>query len=43
MTTATANPLQFLNPWHRPAGALDLGPLTKGLLAQALLRVQEVR
>ena len=32
MTTATANPLQFLNPWHRPAGALDLGPLTKGLV-----------
>lgn len=32
MTTATASPLQYFNPWHRPAGALDLGPLTKGLV-----------
>lgn len=32
MTTATANPLQFFNPWHRPAGALDLSPLIKGLV-----------
>lgn len=32
MTTATANPLAFFNPWHRPAGALDLGPLIRGLV-----------
>lgn len=32
MTTATANPLTYFNPFHRPAGALDLGPLTRGLV-----------
>lgn len=32
MTAATANPLHFLNPYHRPAGALDLGPITRGLV-----------
>lgn len=32
MTTATANPLQFFNPFHRPAGALDLNPLIRGLV-----------
>jgi len=35
MTSATANPLTFLNPYHRPAGALDLGPLTRGLVIVA--------
>ncbi|MDE1467216.1 DUF2306 domain-containing protein [Aurantiacibacter sp. D1-12] len=32
MTGTTANPLQYLNPYHRPAGALDLNPLIKGLV-----------
>lgn len=37
MTTATANTFaarsfNFLNPYHRPAGALDLAPLTRGLI-----------
>ena len=31
----TANPLEFLNPFHRPAGAMDLGPLTRGLVILA--------
>lgn len=32
MTTTTANPLAFFNPYHRPAGALDLAPLTRALV-----------
>jgi uncharacterized membrane protein len=33
MTTATApDALKFLNLYHRPAGALDLAPLTRGLV-----------
>ena len=32
MTVLTANTLKFLNPTHRPAGALDLNPLIKGLV-----------
>ena len=30
--TATANAANFFNPFHRPAGPLDLGPLTRGLV-----------
>ncbi|QFT78957.1 DUF2306 domain-containing protein [Erythrobacter sp. THAF29] len=32
MTAATADRLQFFNPFHRPAGTLDLSPLTRGLV-----------
>ena len=35
MTASTANSasaLNFLNPFHRPFGALDLGPLTRGIV-----------
>lgn len=32
MATNTANPLDFFNPFYRPAGGLDLGPLTRGLV-----------
>ncbi|WP_340587406.1 DUF2306 domain-containing protein [Erythrobacter alti] len=35
MTASTANPLQFFNPYHRPAGALDLGPFIRGLVIVA--------
>lgn len=36
MTVITASsPLKFLNPYHRPAGALDLDPLTRGLVIVA--------
>ena len=35
MTSATANPLTFFNPYHRTAGALDLAPLTRGLVIVA--------
>lgn len=35
MTAASANPLSLFNPWHRPAGALDLAPLTRGLVIVA--------
>ncbi|RJY10273.1 DUF2306 domain-containing protein [Aurantiacibacter aquimixticola] len=35
MTAATARSIQFLNPFHRPAGALDLTPLTRGIVMVA--------
>lgn len=31
-TNALPSVLNYLNPFHRPAGALDLTPLTKGLI-----------
>ena len=33
--TALATVNAYLNPFHRPAGALDLGPLTRGIVIVA--------